>query len=115
MDDDSIIYIGTVKTFPCSRCDVTFESRGKRNAHVNSHHRESVTMTSPEGVTKTIVRDTDGLISCLCGRSYKYPHSFVRHVKGGCHRLYESSSEVKPISAKESTIGEQAILSAKVL
>jgi len=70
--------------FTCAHCDAKFDSRGKRNTHVDHVHKQSTTIKYRDGKVRTIIKNEDGQLICACGRSYEYFKSLVRHVKSGC-------------------------------
>ena len=72
------------KEFPCSHCDAKFDSRGKRNTHVDAIHKQSHTIKYLDGIVRTITRDGEGRLIYVCGRRYEIFKSLIRHVKAGC-------------------------------
>ena len=81
--------------FSCSRCNAIFDSRSKKEIHVDRIHKQSKTIKYPGGILKTIVKNQNGRVICVCGRSYNYFKSLERHVKEGCDGVGKLESEAE--------------------
>ena len=69
-------------TWKCCHCAATYDTCGKRRAHVDTHHRASVTHKSPDGSIHVVHRDEDDKMTCdQCGRQYLGGRSLLRHVR----------------------------------
>jgi hypothetical protein len=79
MDNDD-----ETKARSCNRCNARIESRGKRDAHIDLIYKESKTLKYSDGTLRTIIKNENGHLICVCGRSYDYFKSLTRHVKSGC-------------------------------
>jgi len=88
MDNDN-----AKQQFNCSQCNATFNSRSKKEIHVDRVHKQSKTIKYSSGVLKTIVKNEDGQVICVCGRSYDYFKSLERHAREGCNAVKEQELE----------------------
>ncbi|KAH9809603.1 hypothetical protein DFH28DRAFT_1132967 [Melampsora americana] len=68
--------------FPCSGCDSTFDTRGKRDHHVAATHRETINVTNGQGDVMEVSRK-DGVFRCPmgdCTYQHKRPKSLGAHL-----------------------------------
>ncbi|KAH9806954.1 hypothetical protein DFH28DRAFT_939923 [Melampsora americana] len=69
--------------FSCSGCDLTFDSRGKRDSHVAVAHRETTTVTNVHGAMRE-VSCQDGVFHCPmggCAYQHERPKSLAAHLQ----------------------------------
>jgi|SRR5271156_5718424 len=79
--------------FRCSQCNATFDSRSKKEMHVDRTHKQSKTIKYLDGVHRTIIKNEDGQVVCVCGKSYNYFKSLERHARDGCDSVKEQEAE----------------------
>jgi len=73
--------ITNVKQFSCPQCDAKFDSRSKKEIHVDRNHKQSKEIKYADGTFRLIVKNEDGQVICACGKSYDYFKSLERHVR----------------------------------
>ena len=79
--------------FNCSQCNATFNSRSKKEIHIDRIHKQSKTIKYPGGIVRTVIRNEEGQVECVCGRSYDYFKSLERHAREGCYSVKEQELE----------------------
>jgi len=80
------------QSFACSQCNAKFDSRSKKEIHVDRVHKQSKTVKYADGVLRTIIKNEDGQVVCVCGRSYDYFKSLERHARDECEGVKEQES-----------------------
>ena len=87
--------------FNCSQCNATFDSRSKKEIHVDRFHKHSKTIKYSGGILRTVIKNEDGQVKCVCDRSYDYFKSLERHAREGCYSVKEQELELEPNKENE--------------
>lgn len=74
----------------CTTCNDIFRSRYDLSNHVRREHQLSVKVEFKSGSVTEVKRGEDGVFKCECGKGFKFPSSFKRHVKGCSGEAIES-------------------------
>ena len=56
-------------------------------------YKQSKIIKYPSGVLRTIIKNDNGRVICVCGRSYNYFKSLERHVRDGCDSVVQEEQE----------------------
>ena len=62
----------------CNTYDQDFRSKGKKDNHKESQHRQSVVLILSDQEEK-ITRAENGKFACLCGKEFSYVQSLKRY------------------------------------
>ena len=72
-------------------CNDIFRSRYDLSNHVRLEHQPLVKVKFQNGSVTEVKLGEDGTFKCECGKDFKFPSSFKRHVKGCSGQLIESN------------------------